>query len=158
MYLHHWTSTPLVRCMVQALGSENQGNIWACPGCSWRSCCGLCGYRPLWYIAHTSYNTNQTVGWHIHTCIIVLGPLHYCRGPWFKLMGPSTRVTADDVRGVVGGHDEVCGVIHPCQMWSIPHVTLIKQCDIISIPVSSSLGHSRTDKVNYAGSFVWKPG
>ena len=64
------------------------------------------------------------------------------------------RVTADDVRGVVGGHDMVCVVVHPCQMWSIPHISLIKQCDSISIPVSSSLGHYRTDKVNYAGCFV----
>ena len=62
----------------------------------------------------------------MHTCIIILGPLHYCLRPWFKLMDTRTRVTTDDVRGVVGGHDVICGVIYLCQMWPMPHITLIK--------------------------------
>ena len=50
-----------------------------------------------------------------------------------------TRVTAEHVRGVVGGHAVMCGVIHPCHMWSMPHITPIKQLDSISIHVSSSI-------------------
>ena len=37
-----------------------------------------------------------------------------------------TRVTAEHIRGVVGGHDVVCGVIHPCQIWPMLYVPLIK--------------------------------
>jgi hypothetical protein len=63
----------------------------------------------------------------------------------FRLFFPKTKVTAENVQGVVGGHAVVCGVIHPCQMWSMPHVTLIKQWGSISIHVSSSLDYYTTD-------------
>ena len=56
----------------------------------------------------------------------------------------TTRVTAEHVRGVVGGHDMVCGVIHPCHTWSMPHITLIKQWNSMSIRVPSYLYHYTT--------------
>ena len=60
-------------------------------------------------------------------------------------MDPTTSVTDDHIWGVLGGHDVVCGVVNPCQTWSIPHITLIGKCDSISIPVSSSLDNYTTD-------------
>ena len=47
----------------------------------------------------------------------------------FRLFFPKTKVTAENVQGVVGGHTVVCGVIHPCQMWSIHHTVLMNQWD-----------------------------
>ena len=62
-------------------------------------------------------------------------------GIWFQLLVPKNRVIAYHVLGVVGGDAVLCGVIHPCQMWSVPHITLIKQWDNISMYASSSLDH-----------------
>ena len=48
-----------------------------------------------------------------------------------KAIGSSiriSRVTAESVQGVVGGHDVVCGVIHPSQMWTMLHITLMNGC------------------------------
>ena len=50
----------------------------------------------------------------------------------------------------------VCGVIHPCQTWSMCHRTLIKLWDSISIYVSSSLDHYTTDEVHDSSSWVQK--
>ena len=39
--------------------------------------------------------------------------------------GSETRVTVEHVLGVDGGHTVIYGVVHPCQKWSIPRITLI---------------------------------
>ena len=69
-----------------------------------------------------------------------------------------TRVTAKHVRGVVRGHNRVCGVIHPRQTWSMSHITLIKQWESISIHASLSLGHYTTGEVHDLSSWVGEPG
>jgi hypothetical protein len=56
-----------------------------------------------------------------------------------------SRVRAEYIRGVVCGHVVVYGVIHSCQKWSIPHITLMEWYGTISIPASSSLDHYTTD-------------
>ena len=69
------------------------------------------------------------------------------------------RVTSEHVRGIVGVQTVVCGVIDPCKTWSMPHITLIKQWDCISIPVASSLDHYTTDEqVHCSGASFCKPG
>ena len=123
MYHHPWATTLLIRYMVQPLGSENQGNIWACLGCSLWSYGGLWGDPPLLYVVHDSYDTHKTVGYHTHTCVIILGSLHYWWGAWSNLLVPISRVTASYVWGVVCGHAVVCGVFHPCQTWYMSHIT-----------------------------------
>ena len=67
---------------------------------------------------------------------------------WSKLLVLISRVTADYVWGVVGGHTMVCEVIHTYQMLHMPHITLIQQWDSISIPVLLSLYHYTTDEVH----------
>ena len=64
-------------------------------------------------VVHTSYTNHKRVEWHIHTYtfIILIVPLHYCWGTWFKLMGPRTRVWAEHIWPVVGGHDLVYWVM-----------------------------------------------
>ena len=42
------------------------------------------------------------------------------------LLDSTTSVKADHAWGVAAGDDVVCGVIHPCQTWLIPHITLMK--------------------------------
>ena len=77
----------------------------------------------------------------------------------FGLFFPKIRVTAECVRGVVGGHSVLCGVIHPCHAWSMPHITLIHQGDSISIYyVSLSLEHYSTDEVHFSSSWVRESG
>ena len=46
-------------------------------------------------VVHTSYHNHKTVGYHIHTGIIILGPLHNWWCTWFKLLVTKTRVTAE---------------------------------------------------------------
>ena len=93
-YHHPWTTTLLMRYIVQPLGSKNQGNIWACLGCSLWSYGGLCGDPSLLHIVQDSYDTHKMVGYHTHTCVIILGQLHYWWGPWFNLLVQISRVTA----------------------------------------------------------------
>ena len=47
----------------------------------------------------------------------------------------------------------VCGVIHPCQTWSMPHITLIDKWDSISIHLASSLDNYNI--VQEHGSSSW---
>ena len=54
---------------------------------------------------------------------------------------PKTRVTFEHVCSEIDDHDVIYGVTHPCQTWSMPHITLIKWLHIIYIQVSSSLDH-----------------
>ena len=63
----------------------------------------------------------------------------------FKFLGWRTGVTTEHIRDVVGDHSMLYEVIHTLQMWSMPHVTLIKQWGSISIHVSSSLDYYTTD-------------
>ena len=63
-----------------------------------------------------------------------------------RSMVPISRVTAEYVWGVVGGHVMVCVTIQAYQPWSMPNITLLKQWDSISIPVLSSLDHHTTDE------------
>ena len=65
-----------------------------------------------------------------------------------QALGSNIKVTAEYVWGVVSGHMVVCGVIHPCHMWSMPHTKVMKWWDNISIPALSSLDHYTTDKVH----------
>ena len=132
MYHCPWTTIPLVRWMVQAFGWENQGNSWACQGCSLRSFSDMCGDSPLSDVVHVSYNTHKTLWYHVHNYIIVLGPLQHWWGTLLNLYHLRTRVTSEHVLVVVGGHAMVCGLIHPCQTYSMPHITFIKQLDSIS--------------------------
>ena len=146
--------------MEQALVSNFKGNSWICLGCSWGSCHGLFADPVLSDVVHASYNTHATVWYHIHICIIILGPLHHWWGTWFKFLSPKTRVRAEYVWGIVGGHAMVCLLIQSRQMWSMPHVTVMQQCDSISIPASSSFRHYTTDddEVHGSSSCVPKPG
>ena len=96
------------------------------PGILRWSCGGLGNGPPLSDVDHDLYNTHETVGYHIHTCIIILGPLYHWWGPWFKLLVPISRVTAEYSRSVVCAHVGVCGVIHPYQGWSMLHIKLMK--------------------------------
>ena len=77
----------------------------------------------------------------------------HCPGSFFL----KTRVTAEQARGVVGGHAVVCGAIHTYHVWSIHHIKLTKQCGTISIQVSSSLDHYTTSKVHGSSSRVQEP-
>ena len=71
-----------------------------------------------------------------------------------RLVGPRTRVTTDDARGVVEVHLVVCGVIHSCQTRSMLHITLIKQWDSMSIIVSLPLDRYMISEVH--GSSSWE--
>ena len=146
-YLNHclYTGAPMIRTVIQALYSENQGSSRAWLGCSLWSWCGL-GLDPyLPDMVHDSYNTHEMVGYHIHTCIIIIGPLHHRWGSLFKILVPISRVTAEHIWGVVCGHVVVCRVISPWQTYFMTHITLIKWWDIISIPAWSFLDYYITD-------------
>jgi hypothetical protein len=52
----------------------------------------------------------------------------------------------------------VCGVVYPCQIWHMPHLTLIGKCDSISIPASSSLDHYTTAEEHGSSSLLQKAG
>ena len=157
MYHHPWTTIWLTRRNIQALGSENQGINWAYQGYSMRSFSGLSSDS-----SHDScyIKNNTTVGYPIHRCIIILGPLYHWWGAWFKLEGAKTSVKDEHARDVVWGHAVVCWVIHLFLTFSMPHITLIKQSGSgrIFIHVSSSLDHYTTDEVHCAVSSFWKPG
>jgi len=85
------------------------------------------------------------VGYNIDTCIIILGPLHYWRGPSFKkLLVPIPKIMAEYARGVVYGHSVIYDVRHHRQTWYIPHIILIKWWGTISIPASLLLDHYTT--------------
>ena len=112
---------------------------------------------PLFYEFYITL-TKQWDYISIHTCIIILGPLQHWWGAWFKLLGLRPRVTAEHFQGVVCGHALVCGVIHTYQIWAMLHMTLMKQWDSISIPVSSSLEHYTTDEIHSSGYPFRKPG
>ena len=73
---------------------------------------------------------------------------------WFS----KTRVTTDHIMGVLGGNVVVCKIIQHCQTWSMPHITLIKQWDSISIHVLSSLDYYTIDEVQCSRSWVWNQG
>ena len=87
-YMYHWpwTTSQLMRYIFRALFSENQGHSWACPGWSWRPNYGMWGDSSLSDVVHASCNTNKIVGYHIHTFIIILGPLYHWWGAWSKLL------------------------------------------------------------------------
>ena len=127
MYSHPWTTIALIRCMVQSVCSRKQLNTWACLDYSWMSCCGLWGDLSLSDVVHTSYNTHKIVGLDIHTCGIILGPLHDGWGAWFKLLVILSRETVERVWGVVGCHAVVFEAIHLCYTWSMPQITLQKK-------------------------------
>ena len=110
-----------MRIIIQDLGSNIQGNNWACLGCSLWSFGGLWDDPPLADVLHDSYNTHEMVGYRIHIWAIVLGPLHHWWGSLFNLLAPISRVTTEYIWGVVWGHGVVCGVIHTCQTWSISY-------------------------------------
>ena len=63
-YLHHrpYTTTPLMRYIVQALVSSIEVHSSACLGSSWRLCRDIWGDPPLSDVLHTSYNTHKAVG------------------------------------------------------------------------------------------------
>ena len=144
--------------MVHAFGFNNQCKSWSCMGCSGRWWCGLWGDPPLSNVAHTSYNSHETLRYHTHTYIIILGPLDHWWWAWCKIMVTNTTVIAEHIWGVVGGHDNVCGVIHPCQTWSMPHITLIDKWDNISIHLSSSFYKYTTDEEHGSSSLFQKLG
>ena len=85
MYHCPWTTTWLMKYIVRDLFPRNQGNSWACLGCSWRPWCGMWGDSPLSDVFHASYTTHETVGYLIYTGNIILGPLYYWWGAQFKL-------------------------------------------------------------------------
>ena len=84
----------------------------------------------------------------------MLGPLHDWWGAWFRLLGTRTMVGADHVQGIVGDHAVVCGVIHPCHIWSMAHITFITLWDGTYIFISSSLDHYTTAEVHWSGWFI----
>ena len=154
---HSLVTIALIRCMAQNICSNIQGNSWAsCLWCSFRWYWGLWGDPPLSDVVRALHSTHKTVEQYIHTCTIVVGPLIHWWGPRFKILDLNTRLTAEHVQGVVGGDDVVSGVVHPCHMMSVPHITLIKQLDSISIHVSSSLDHYNTDELHSSSSWVHK--
>ena len=120
IYNHPWTTISLMRNIVQALGSNTMGNSWAWLACSWKSWCGLWCDSTVSDMVHASYNTHKTVKQYVHTCVIILGPLHWWY--WgFKLLVPKPWQKVEHVWGVVGGHDVVCDMMHSCQTWSLSH-------------------------------------
>ena len=96
--------------------------------------CGVILPCPKLSMHHIIHNT---VAYHIHTCIIILRPLHHWWGIWNKLLFPKTRVAAENVWGIVGGHAMVCLLVQSRQTWFLPCIMFIQQCDSISIPQSS---------------------
>ena len=110
---HPWTTTTLMMYMILAPGSENHHNIWACQRCSWRWCNSLWDDSPLSSLVHVSHSAQKTVGWHIHTCVIIIGWIHHWWGTWFYFLVIISRVTAEHVCGAFGGHVVVCRIIHP---------------------------------------------
>jgi len=60
---------------------------------------------------------------------------------------PKSNVTSDHVWGVVGGWAVLYRVANPFQTLSMPHTTLTKQWDSISIHASCSLDHYVTAEV-----------
>ena len=138
-----------MRYIVQALISGNQDNRGACPGCGWGSWRSLWGDSFLSDMIHASYNTYKTVWYHIHIYISILGPLNHWWGTLSRLFLLKASLISEHVLGVDEGHAVVCGVIHPCPIWYIPHISLlIKQWDRISIHISSSLDHYTTGEVH----------
>ena len=67
------------------------------------------------------------------------------------------RNTPEHTLQVVGYRSVVYGVVHPCQILSMPHITLSKQWDSISIDASSSFDHCATTEVHGLSSFFQKP-
>ena len=121
--------------------------------------CGVIHPCQTW--PNASYNTHAMVGYHIHTCVIILAPLHNWYGAWFRLLIlPIYSVTVEHVWGLVRGHAVVCGVIHPSQTWLKPHITIRKRLRTISIQVSSSLDHYSytTDEEHGSSSWFQYPG
>ena len=142
--------------MIHSPCSNIQVNSWSCLKCSWRLCDGLRGDTSMSHLANASYNTHEIVECYTDTYVIILALLHHWWGAWFKpLVLPISSVRSDYVLGVVGFHDVVCGVIHPCQMWSIPHIISIKWLHIISIQVWSSLDHYNYTADEYHSSNSW---
>ena len=109
--------------------------------CSWRSCCFLLGCPPLSHIVHTSYSTPKSVGWYIHTGIIVLGPLRTYWQAWFKTLISKITVPPESDEWEVGGLVVIHGVVHPSHILSMPHIKLLQQWDSMSTRVSLSLDH-----------------
>ena len=123
--------------------------------CDWRSWCGLWGSTPLSDAAHVSYKTHKSViryprRYHCHWNTESL------MRSMLRLLVPNTSVTSEHVWAVVGGHQVLCGVIYPCHMWYMPYITLMKQCNSISIQVSSSLDHYTTGEVHGSNSWFQK--
>ena len=166
MYHPPWITTQLMRYIVQVLFPKTQQcNIWACLWCNWSSCCGLWGDSSLsknnkliilegstlngsywcmnfnhaiWSMPHITLINSRIAYTYIY--IIILGPLHHWWGTLFRLLFLKTRIIVAHVRGIVGGHGVVCGVIHPCHTWSMSHKTIRKQWDRISTKWISILG------------------
>ena len=159
MYHHPWTTIRLMRYMVQSLYSKYQGNIWVCMRYSWRSCRDLFVDPSLLDIVHASYDTHRIARYHIHTCIIILGPLHHCWWrPWFKLLFLEIRVTAEYVQDCSSRSCDILWCDPSLSDLVLTHITLMKQCDSISIHVLLSLDHYTTDEVHDSSSLYVKPG
>ena len=117
--------------MVQAYGSKNQGNSRACKkgGVGDHNVVsGVIHPCQTWFMHHIP-PIEQWDGIPIHVSsslghYITYADEVHCVGSFSFL--PKTRVTAEHIRGAVGGHAVGCKVIHPCQTWSIPQITLIK--------------------------------
>ena len=71
-------------------------------------------------------------------------------------MVPRDSIPAKHVWVVVRGYDVVNGAGHPCQIFSMPYITLSKQWDGIYIQVSSSLDHYATADVHDSSSWFIK--
>ena len=70
-----------------------------------------------------------------------------------------SRVTVEHVLGVVWDLVVVCEVVHTYQTWCMPHITLMKWWDSISITGSLSLDPYTTDHVDGSSSLfrkLWK--
>ena len=143
-----WTTAPLMRCIVQSLGSKKQRNSLACLGYSWRLCYGLWVCPSLSDIAHASYNTHKRVdsisihdvSWPLDNYITT--EVHGSSS-WFQNSVYSS-ITAEHILGC----DVVYRIALPCQTPSIPHITLTEQWDSIYIHVPCPLDHYTTDEVH----------
>ena len=63
--------------MVQAHGSKKTGQQLSMAKVWMVVILWSVGDLPLSDVVHASYNTHKTVDYHIHTCIIILAPIHH---------------------------------------------------------------------------------
>ena len=146
-YLYHqpWITEPVMRYMVQALGSKKQSNPWACLGCSWRSCYGLWGdcslsdifihvslsldhhstaevyWLFLWDIFHASYDTHKNSG--------IVYPYMYHR-PWtikpllrYMVQAPGSKKQPNPWACMGCSSGSCIGLWGSCSLWDVVHVS-----------------------------------